>query len=77
MEDSEQESELSVTELKELAILKAKERLYKEQSEQKSNEEEESNGISWGMPEDAVEDEPSTDKSIITVCYFLFQMAKK
>ena len=65
LEDSEQESELSVTELKELAILKAKERLYREQSEQKSYEEEESTGISWGMPEDAVEDEPSTDKNII------------
>ena len=62
-EDTESESELSVTELKELAAEKAKRRQEEKLSQEVKMKESESRGISWGMPEDAVEDEENENKS--------------
>ena len=56
-EDTEEESELSVTELKELTAAKARKRQEMEQKEKDRLESEESQGISWGMAEDAVEED--------------------
>ena len=56
-EDTEAESELSVTELKEIAAQKARKKLEEKLLNEKRENESESQGISWGMPEDAVEDE--------------------
>ena len=62
-EDTESESELSVTELKELAAEKARQRQEEKLSQEIKATESESIGISWGMPEDAVEDEENEKKS--------------
>ena len=56
-EDTEVESELSATELKELAAEKARKRQEKIMEEKEKIESEETTGISWGIAEDAVEDE--------------------
>ena len=63
-EDTESESELSVTELKELAARKAKRRQEEKVLQEKSEmESEEAKGISWGLPEDAVEEEDGVDSN--------------
>ena len=56
-EDTEAESELSVTELKEIAAQKARKKQEEKLLNEKRENESELQGISWGMPEDAVEDE--------------------
>ena len=71
-EDEEEESDLSVTELKALAAEKAKKKAIEEQEKIKKLEELEdaeeerqkevlSRGISWGMEEDAVDEEKFPD----------------
>ena len=65
-EDTEAESELSVTELKELAAEKAKKRQEKEQQHQEKIELDEAKGISWGMSEDAVEEDDAIEHSAST-----------
>ncbi|KAK2576663.1 hypothetical protein KPH14_005325 [Odynerus spinipes] len=67
-EDREEESELSVTELKEKRILELQERERLEaeyrlemEEEEKLRKEEEENGIDWGMGEDAEEETDLTE----------------
>ncbi len=70
--DAEDESDLTVTELREKSAEKARKkaeekRLEKEaadEEERKKREEEEARGIGWGMAEDAVEDESNPDMAL-------------
>lgn len=66
-EDTEVESELSVTELKELAAEKTRKRQEEnhinEEKEKARLQSEEAQGISWGMPEDAVEEDAENKDS--------------
>lgn len=62
-EDTENESELSVTELKEIAAQKARKKQEEKRLQEKQEAELESQGISWGMAEDAIDEEDSESKS--------------
>ena len=62
-EDTEKESELSVTELKEIATQKARKKQEEKRVQEKQDAELESQGISWGMAEDAIDEEDSENRS--------------
>ena len=69
-EDQEEESDLSITELKNLAAEKARkkaeeeaERLRKLEEEEQKEDDESNKGISWGMDNDAMDEFPDMEKN--------------
>lgn len=70
-EDSEAESELSITELKALSQEKARKRQEEQaererklkEAEEKGEEQEQARGVSWGMMEDAAEEFPDMEQN--------------